>query len=53
MAYKLSEAAVALGVSEVTIRRLVARGLLKPNRALRHLVFAKSELLRFLAEGTK
>ena len=48
LAYKLAEAAVALGVSEISVRRLVARGELRPVRSLRHLIFSKNELLRFL-----
>lgn len=35
-ALKISETADALGVKPITIRRLIARGLLKPCRALRH-----------------
>jgi hypothetical protein len=47
---KLKDAAQYLGgLSPLTLRRLVARGLLRPNRATRHLIFAKSELDRFLA----
>ena len=49
-ALKLKDAAKYLGgVSTITVRRLVERGLLKPNRALRHLLFPISELDRFLA----
>ena len=50
--FKLKPAAVYLGgLSVPTMHRLVQRGLLHPNRALRHLIFAKSELDRFLREG--
>ena len=53
-AFKLIPAAKYLGgLNPMTVRRLVDRGLLKPNRALRHLVFSKAELDRFLAEGSK
>jgi hypothetical protein len=49
-AFKLSEARQYLGgVSVPTMHRLVKRGLLKPNRSLRHLIFTKAELDRFLA----
>lgn len=51
MAYKLPEVAVLLGLSEITVRRLVSRGLLRPIRAVRHLMFARTEILRFLAEN--
>jgi excisionase family DNA binding protein len=47
-AYKLAPAAHYLGLSKPSVYRLVARGLLRPNRATRHLLFAKQELDRFL-----
>ena len=50
-AMKLKEAAEYLGgVSIITVRRLINRGLIKPNRALRHLLVPISELDRFLGE---
>ena len=50
--FKLKPAAVYLGgLSVPTMHRLIARGLLRPNRSLRHLLFPKSELDRFLHEG--
>ena len=53
-AMKLKDAAKYLGgVSQITIRRLIERGLIKPNRALRHLLIPVSELDRFLAEGQR
>jgi len=49
---KLKPAAQYLGgLSVPTMHRLIQRGLLRPNRALRHLLFPKSELDRFLREG--
>jgi len=52
-ALKLKPAAVYLGgLSKPTMYRLVERGLLKPNRALRHLTFAKTELDRFIRDNT-
>jgi helix-turn-helix protein len=49
---KLKDAAKYLGgVSTITVRRLIKRGLARPNRALRHLLIPISELDRFLAEG--
>jgi hypothetical protein len=48
-ALKLKDAAVYLGVSPISIRRLIKRGLLKPNRSLRHIIIAVEELDRFLA----
>jgi hypothetical protein len=52
LAYSLRETAESLGVSEKSVRRLVARRLLNPSRALRHLVFSKKEIERFLVETT-
>ena len=51
-ALKIKDAAKYLGgVSQVTIRRLIKRGLLKPNRALRHLLIPIADLNRFLELG--
>jgi excisionase family DNA binding protein len=51
-AFKLRDAAKYLGgVSEITIRRLIERGQLKPNRSIRHILLSKAELDRFLVEG--
>jgi Helix-turn-helix domain len=54
---KISAAALKLkpacqylgGISEITLRRLIARGLIKPNRSLRHIIIPVSELNRFLS----
>jgi hypothetical protein len=49
--FKLKAAAVYLGgVSIATMHRLMKRGLLRPNRALRHLLFTREELDRCLRE---
>jgi excisionase family DNA binding protein len=51
-ALKIKDAARYLGgVSQITVRRLIDRGLLKPNRSLRHLLIPVGELDRFLTEG--
>ena len=51
-ALKLHEARQYLGdLSVPTMHRLIQRGLLRPNRALRHLLFPVSELGRFLKDG--
>jgi hypothetical protein len=48
-AMKLKPAAAYLGgLSVPTMHRLIQRGLLKPCRATRHLLFPKKELDRFL-----
>jgi hypothetical protein len=39
------------GISIPTLHRLIKRGLLRPNRATRHLLFPISELDRFLRDG--
>ena len=53
-ALKLKDAARYLGgVSQISVRRLIDRGLIKPNRALRHLLIPVSELDRFLAGGQR
>jgi predicted site-specific integrase-resolvase len=49
-ALKTKEAAQYLGgVSIITVRRLIKRGLIKPNLALRHIIIPIAELNRFLA----
>ena len=50
-ALKLKPAAEYLGgLSTPTMHRLVKRGLLKPCRSLRHLLFSRAELDRFLRD---
>jgi helix-turn-helix protein len=51
-ALKLNPAREYLGgLSIPTMHRLIKRGLLKPNRSTRHLLFPISELDRFLRDG--
>ena len=51
-ALKLHEAREYLGgLSVPSVHRLIKRGLLHPNRALRHLLFSKAELDRFIRDG--
>jgi hypothetical protein len=52
LAFNRREAATMLGMSPASLDRLVARGLLKPSRALRRPLFAIAELERFLRETT-
>jgi len=48
-ALKLKDACKYIGgVSEITLRRLIDRGVIKPNRSLRHLLIPVAELDRFL-----
>jgi hypothetical protein len=51
-ALKLREARAYLGgLSIPTIHRLIKRGLLRPNKSTRHLLFTVAELERFLQDG--
>jgi excisionase family DNA binding protein len=51
-ALKMREAREYLGgLSVPTVHRLIERGLLRPNRSTRHLLFPVAELDRFLADG--
>jgi helix-turn-helix protein len=51
-ALKLNDARQYLGgLSVPTMHRLIRRGLLKPNRSTRHLLFTVAELDRFLNVG--
>jgi excisionase family DNA binding protein len=49
-AFSVRETAIALGISRMSVRRLIQRGLLRPNRALRHLLIPLSEIDRFLQQ---
>lgn len=51
--YKRAEAATYLGVAKITIDRLTKRGLLHPSRALRHPIYSKDDLDRFLKETSE
>jgi hypothetical protein len=49
-ALKIKDAAQYLGGLSITsVRRLIKRGLIRPNRALRHILIPVAELDRFLA----
>jgi hypothetical protein len=51
-ALKLKPAAQYLGgLSVPTMHRLIKRGLLRPNKSTRHLLFPVGELDRFLKDG--
>lgn len=39
-----------LGVCDKSVRRLILRGLIRPSRALRHILIPKDEIDRFLRE---
>jgi hypothetical protein len=49
-ALKLKQACQYLGgISPITLRRLIERKLIKPNRSLRHIIIPVAELDRFLS----
>jgi hypothetical protein len=51
-AFKMPEACQYIGgIHSATMRRLIERGLIVPNRKMRHLTFTIAELDRFLTEG--
>lgn len=50
LAYTMQETADALGVSYLTVHRLLKRGLLRSSTALRHKVIPVTEIQRFLKE---
>jgi excisionase family DNA binding protein len=52
LAFSVKETAEILGLSEKTIRRLVARRLFRSSRALRHLLIPRKEIERFLDQTT-
>ena len=52
LALTRQETAKVLGVTPITVDRLVARGLLRPCRALRRPLFPLPEIDRFLKETT-
>lgn len=53
LALSRTEAAKALGVSAITVDRLVTRGLLRPSLATRRPMFSPSELERFMRETSR
>jgi excisionase family DNA binding protein len=48
LAYTMQETATILGVSYITVHRLIRRGLLKSSNALRHKLIPLTEIERFL-----
>jgi len=51
LSYKINEAAKILGVSPITIRRAISRGLLKPCRAFRHPLIPAEQLKKLINRG--
>jgi excisionase family DNA binding protein len=50
LAYTMQETADILGVSYITVHRLLKRGLLKCSSAVRHKLIPASEIERFLKD---
>jgi len=50
LAYTVDETAQALGLSSITVYRLLTRGVLKSSGALRHKVIPVTEIQRFLTD---
>jgi excisionase family DNA binding protein len=51
LAYTMQETADMLGVSYITVHRLIKRGLLRSSLALRHKLIPRTEIERFLRES--
>jgi excisionase family DNA binding protein len=49
-AYTMQETAEILGISYMTVQRLIKRGLLRSSSALRHKLIPASEIERFLKD---
>jgi hypothetical protein len=52
IAYRLDETAKLLGISTISIRRAIKRGLIRPSRAFRTPLISQAELERFIAESS-
>jgi len=50
LAYSMSETAEILGISYISVHRLVKRGLLKNSKALRKIIIPALKIKRFLRE---
>ena len=50
LAYSIQETAAMLGICSKSVHRLILRGLIRPSRALRHILIPKEEIERFLRE---
>ena len=48
LAFRVDEVAEMLGISQQSVRRLIARRLLKPSKALRHLLIPRRQIEEFL-----
>jgi hypothetical protein len=53
LAFTTREAAACIGVSYISMHRLIKRGLIKSSSALRTKLIARTELERFLKESAQ
>lgn len=53
LAYSMRETAAILGVSYITVHRLLQRGKLRASDALRSKIISRVEIERFLRESAK
>ncbi|MGZ4963185.1 MAG: helix-turn-helix domain-containing protein [Limisphaerales bacterium] len=53
LAFTMRETAEVLGVSYITVHRLLQRGLLRSSGAVRHKIIARTEIERFLKETSR
>jgi len=53
LAYTMRETAAILGVSYITVHRLLQRGKLRASDALRSKIISRAEIERFLRESSK
>ncbi len=53
LAYTMQETANMLGISYISVHRLLQRGLLKSSTALRHKMIPMREIQRFLNDTTE
>jgi hypothetical protein len=53
LAFSMREAAESIGVSYITMHRMLARGLIKSSNALRTKIIARTEIERFLKESAQ
>jgi len=51
LAFNVRETCAAINVSQTSLWRLEKRGLIKPSRALRHKLYSRAEIERFLKES--
>lgn len=51
LAIKIKDAARLLSCSQITIRRLIERGKLKPMRISRHVLIPRDQLLKLVEVG--